>query len=347
MIESVITVKPFRFWCQKVLPLVYDDSLSYYELLCKVVDYINGLLTDDTNVITQVNELTTFVNDYFTNLDVQQEINNKLDDMVENGQLDEVISHYVDPYIAAQNTRITNFETTVNTHLSTQDSDIDVLEARMDTFASLPTGSLSTDADAELVDIRIGADGTTYSTAGNAVRGQVSDLKTETQKISSETDNLFWFTDTTNRSRDGVTLTFIDRSTIKVNGTTTANVTLFSRGGTSASDATLPAGTYIYNVKLISGTGTASKLRFGSSLTTKDMNTALTFDSATSACMRLSSGSTYSNAVFRVNLNEGSTIKEYIEGGVTAKDNVARDGLKPLEALTEKTLTGENFQRNH
>ena len=35
-------LKTFNFWCQKVLPLVYDDSLSYYELLCKVVDYINN-----------------------------------------------------------------------------------------------------------------------------------------------------------------------------------------------------------------------------------------------------------------------------------------------------------------
>ena len=26
----------FRYWCQKVLPLVYDDSLSYYELLNKI-----------------------------------------------------------------------------------------------------------------------------------------------------------------------------------------------------------------------------------------------------------------------------------------------------------------------
>ena len=37
----------FIFWCQKVLPLVYDDSLSYYEILCKVVDYINKLIDDD------------------------------------------------------------------------------------------------------------------------------------------------------------------------------------------------------------------------------------------------------------------------------------------------------------
>lgn len=33
-----------QFWCQKVIPLVYDDSLSYYELLCKVVKYINDMI---------------------------------------------------------------------------------------------------------------------------------------------------------------------------------------------------------------------------------------------------------------------------------------------------------------
>lgn len=34
--------KPFRAWCQHVLPLVYDDSLSYMELLNKVIVYINN-----------------------------------------------------------------------------------------------------------------------------------------------------------------------------------------------------------------------------------------------------------------------------------------------------------------
>lgn len=34
----------FRFWCFKVLPLVYDDELSYYEVICKCVDYINNLI---------------------------------------------------------------------------------------------------------------------------------------------------------------------------------------------------------------------------------------------------------------------------------------------------------------
>lgn len=37
----------FKFWCQKVIPLIYDDSLSYYEVLCKVVKYINELIAQD------------------------------------------------------------------------------------------------------------------------------------------------------------------------------------------------------------------------------------------------------------------------------------------------------------
>lgn len=47
----------FIFWCQKILPLVYDDSLSYYEILCKVTDYINKLIDDDKAIIENVNEL--------------------------------------------------------------------------------------------------------------------------------------------------------------------------------------------------------------------------------------------------------------------------------------------------
>lgn len=40
-------LKHFKYWCYKVLPLVYDDSLSYYEVLCKCVDYINHLIDDN------------------------------------------------------------------------------------------------------------------------------------------------------------------------------------------------------------------------------------------------------------------------------------------------------------
>lgn len=50
-------LKTFKFWCQKVLPLVYDDSLSYYEVLCKVVDYLNNMIKDVNTVIKEYEEL--------------------------------------------------------------------------------------------------------------------------------------------------------------------------------------------------------------------------------------------------------------------------------------------------
>lgn len=68
-------VKPlnhFRFWCQKVLPLVYDDSLSYYEVLCKVVNYINNLINTNNQIIEYVDELKAelkVVQDWIDNFD--------------------------------------------------------------------------------------------------------------------------------------------------------------------------------------------------------------------------------------------------------------------------------------
>lgn len=47
----------FKFWCQSVLPLVYDDSLSYYEVLCKVVEYINSLIETDREIFDDIEEL--------------------------------------------------------------------------------------------------------------------------------------------------------------------------------------------------------------------------------------------------------------------------------------------------
>lgn len=43
-------LEQLQFWCQKVIPLVYEDSLSYYELLCKVVKYLNDLISNQNTV---------------------------------------------------------------------------------------------------------------------------------------------------------------------------------------------------------------------------------------------------------------------------------------------------------
>lgn len=89
---------PFRYWCQKVLPLVYDDSLSYYECLNKTVDYLNKTMEDvetlhgDTEaMLAAFNQLQTYVNTYFDELDLTEEVQTVLDRMAENGSLDELL----------------------------------------------------------------------------------------------------------------------------------------------------------------------------------------------------------------------------------------------------------------
>ena len=56
--------RPFRFWCQKVLPLVYDDSLSYYELLCKVVCKLNEMAENQNNLSDEIKQVAQDLDDF-------------------------------------------------------------------------------------------------------------------------------------------------------------------------------------------------------------------------------------------------------------------------------------------
>lgn len=94
---SVTTLSPFRYWCQKVLPLVYDNSLSYYELLCKVVEYLNETMENVNTIGENTNalynsylELVEYVNDYFSDINVANVIDERLDAMAESGELGEL-----------------------------------------------------------------------------------------------------------------------------------------------------------------------------------------------------------------------------------------------------------------
>lgn len=120
-VEKQKPVPPFVQFCCAAVPMVFDDSLSYYEALCAMWKYLdetvkvinnNALVTED--YIAKVEELHEYVEHYFDNLDVQQEINNKLDAMVEDGTLTSIIGYYVDdtivPMIDAQNSRIVHVE---------------------------------------------------------------------------------------------------------------------------------------------------------------------------------------------------------------------------------------------
>lgn len=85
----------------------------------------------------------------------------------------------VEDLSASMASEITGLRNSTSSQISNEASERkladDTLAARMDTFTSLPSGSTS--GDAELQDIRVGAGGEVYGSAGEAVRGQIGELK--------------------------------------------------------------------------------------------------------------------------------------------------------------------------
>lgn len=65
-------IKDFRFWCQKVLPLVYDESLSYYEVLCKMADYLNATIAEvnqNDEDIASIKQTISQIQEWIDNFD--------------------------------------------------------------------------------------------------------------------------------------------------------------------------------------------------------------------------------------------------------------------------------------
>lgn len=93
----------FTNYIYKAIPLAFDESMSYYETLCGLLNYLKNVVIPTVNnnadAVAELQglyeQLRTYVDDYFTNLDVQEEINNKLDAMVEDGTLDQIIEQYL------------------------------------------------------------------------------------------------------------------------------------------------------------------------------------------------------------------------------------------------------------
>lgn len=92
-------------------PAFYDkESGTVLQQTARMYDRVNMLVrmfnklskqTRETveNYITQFNDLYNYVHDYFDNLDVQEEVNHKLDEMVEDGTLGEIIGEYLTPMV--------------------------------------------------------------------------------------------------------------------------------------------------------------------------------------------------------------------------------------------------------
>ena len=80
----ITNMKHFRFWCQKVIPLVYDNSLSYYEILCKVVNYLNGVIDDINQIPEYIDEKVKEAFDEEHIMELISEVFKTLEDAITN-----------------------------------------------------------------------------------------------------------------------------------------------------------------------------------------------------------------------------------------------------------------------
>lgn len=125
-------IRPFRFWCQKVLPLVYDDSLSYYELLCKVVAKLNEVISNENELNEAFQQLKDWIENWVDTQDFQKMIDDKLDEMVKDGTFDKLINQEIfgdlNEKVNNNTTNIKNLTTKVNQNTT----DVSSLKTRMD-----------------------------------------------------------------------------------------------------------------------------------------------------------------------------------------------------------------------
>ena len=99
---DVKKLRPFTRFCMTIgeLPTSYLVSMSYEEQLLWFCNYLEKTvipsINNNTEAVQELQnlyvQLKNYVDHYFDSLDIQEEVNNKLDEMVEDGTFDTIIN---------------------------------------------------------------------------------------------------------------------------------------------------------------------------------------------------------------------------------------------------------------
>lgn len=105
-------LSPFKGFALQNFPFIEADfdAITNYELMCKIVEHLNKTI-EQQNITSE--NMENLLN-WFNNLDVTEEINNKLDAMAQDGTLTDLIKSYIDPLIEEQNNKIDVIDNLVN-----------------------------------------------------------------------------------------------------------------------------------------------------------------------------------------------------------------------------------------
>lgn len=102
----------FRNWVLQNFPFLEDDfdALTDYELFSKMMEYVKKQVDDNEVLKKKIEDLENYV----YNLNLQDEVNNKLDEMAEDGTLADIIAQYVNVQSVLAYNTIADLKTATN-----------------------------------------------------------------------------------------------------------------------------------------------------------------------------------------------------------------------------------------
>ena len=136
--EQIKKLRPFCLFAKGYFPFIEEtiEALDYYNLLQKVVDELNKVIENENvivdnfeNLYNKFIELQSYVEHYFDNLDVQEEINNKLDEMALSGELEDLLRN--------QRTATSNYVSQTYTKKESDFADVDLINMTASDFYAL------------------------------------------------------------------------------------------------------------------------------------------------------------------------------------------------------------------
>ena len=115
------------------VPYVYDDTISFLELDRKLYKIVHELIVAMQGLSTDYDNLKTYVDDYFKNLNLESEVQRVINQMVDDGTLANIINEELLGEINQNIDKLTSDIETINNSITTINEKIDTANTNINT----------------------------------------------------------------------------------------------------------------------------------------------------------------------------------------------------------------------